>query len=113
MPTRLKRYYGGEHLHFITGSCYHGRPLLGIAERRDFFLRLLEEVRQRHRFVVFGYVLIPEHFHLLIGEPEQGDPSVMIKVPQAGVRALRATRFIRRDCLAAGRGESHLAETVL
>ena len=80
MPTRLKRYYNLKHLHFITCSCYHRLPLLGTASERDVFLTILEETRQRYRFLVVGYVVMPEHFHLLIGEPEVGDPSVVMKV---------------------------------
>ena len=80
MPTRLKRYYGVKHLHFITSSCYHGLPLLGTPSRRDAFLDILEETRQRYRFVIVGYVVMLEHFHLLMSEPEIGDPSVVMKV---------------------------------
>jgi putative transposase len=54
--------------------------MLGTAERRDRFLAILEEARQRYRFVVIGYVIMPEHFHLLMSEPEIGDPSVVMKV---------------------------------
>jgi len=31
-----------------------------------------------------GYVVMPEHFHLLISEPEKGIPSVMIQSSEAG-----------------------------
>ncbi len=31
----------------------------------------LEKLRQRHQFYVFGYVLMPEHVHLLLSEPRQ------------------------------------------
>ncbi len=54
MPTRLKRYYGAGHLHFITCSCYHRQKWLGSAARRDLFVRILEQVRQRYAFVVVG-----------------------------------------------------------
>ena len=30
---------------------------------------MLETLRQRHRLFVFGYVLMPEHVHLLLSEP--------------------------------------------
>jgi len=80
VPSRLKRYYGAQHLHFITSSCYHRWPRLGTGARPDLFLKLLEEARRRYRFVVVGYVVMPEHFHLLISEPEVGDPSVVMKV---------------------------------
>ena len=60
--------------------CYHRLPRLGTRRRRDRFLKVLEEARQRYHFVVVGYVIMPEHFHLLISEPEIGDPSVVMKV---------------------------------
>ena len=40
----------------------------------------MERARQKYRFVVVGYVVMPEHFHLLITEPEVGNPSVAMKV---------------------------------
>ncbi len=80
MPQRLHRYYGSGYLHFITSSCYQRRPLLGTSHRRNLFLETLEQVRRRYRFVVVGYVVMPEHFHLLISEPEQGNPSIIMQV---------------------------------
>ena len=80
MTRGLERWYGGHDLHFITCSCYRRCPNLDSGERRDLFLRVLERARQKYRFVVIGYVVMPEHFHLLITEPEVGDPSVVMKV---------------------------------
>jgi putative transposase len=76
----LKRYYGAGHLHFITCSCYQRRAWLRTPRRRDLFLRILEHIRQKYRFVVPGYVVMPEHFHLLISEPQVGDPSLVLQV---------------------------------
>jgi putative transposase len=69
MPKGLKRYYGRGHLHFITSSCYRRSPMLGTARRRDLFVRLLEQVRIEYQFDIFGYVVMPEHFHILMSEP--------------------------------------------
>ena len=76
----LHRYYGGRDLHFITCSCYRRAPLLATARRRDLFLAILEQTRQRHEFVVVGYVVMPEHFHLLINEPEKDSLSTVMQV---------------------------------
>ena len=76
----LHRYYGGRDLHFITCSCYQRAPLLVTARRRDRFLAILEQTRRQYGFVVVGYVLMPEHFHLLISEPEKGTPSTVMQV---------------------------------
>src|SRR5262249_7907432 len=76
----LQRFYGADDLHFITCSCYRRQPFLSTPGRRDLFLEILEETRLKYRFVVHAYVVMPEHFHLLITEPELGDPSVVMKV---------------------------------
>jgi putative transposase len=67
-------------MHFNTTSCYRRRPLLGSALSRDLFLELLEKVRRQYRFVVVGYVVMPEHVHLLISEAERGDPALVMQV---------------------------------
>jgi putative transposase len=84
MPWNLTRYYGNGDLHFITCSCYRRQPLLGSARRRDLFLTVLEQVRQRYQFVVLGYVVMPEHFHLLISEPQERSPSTVMQALKPG-----------------------------
>jgi putative transposase len=80
MPKGLKRYYGHDYLHFLTCSCYHRQLWLNDPRRRDLFLQILEEGRQRYLFVVVGYVVMPDHIHLLISEPEIGTPSTVMQV---------------------------------
>jgi len=80
MPGGLKRYYGFGGLHFTTCSCYQRQPRLGSPGKREALLRMLEQVRRKYRFEVFGYVVMPEHFHTLIGEPEIGNPSTVMQV---------------------------------
>ena len=80
MPARLRRAYGMGYLHFITFSCYQRHPLLGAPQCRDLFLHILEETRDRYGFAVFGYVVMPEHVHLLLSEPEETNHSVVVQV---------------------------------
>ena len=44
------------------------------------FERELDAVRARYGFVVAGYVLMPEHVHLLVGEPCRSSLSVALQV---------------------------------
>jgi putative transposase len=78
MPKRLKRIYGFGHLHFITFSCYRRLPLLGSAHARNVFVQILGEVRDELGFALVGFVVMPEHVHLLIGEPKTGNPSMVL-----------------------------------
>jgi len=80
MPTRLKRFYGKQDLHFLTFSCYRRLPLLGTMRARDLFVREFGKVRAAHGFLLIGYVVMPEHVHLLISEPKKGTPSTVLQV---------------------------------
>ena len=92
MPTGLKRFYGAGDLHFLTFSCDQRRPYLQTPDARNLFLSALERIRQRHSFSVVGYVVMPEHVHLLITEPETGTPSTMMQVlKQTSSRKLKST----------------------
>src|ERR1700676_3518708 len=71
MTEGLHRFYSGRDLHFLTFSCYRRRPLFRNEVYCDLFLKILERVRRRYRLVVLGYVVMPEHVHLLVSEPQR------------------------------------------
>jgi putative transposase len=79
MPSGLKRFYGKGHLHFITFSCYRRLPLLKTARARDTFVRELARVRDELAFELLGYVVMPEHVHLLVSESPRGTPSSVLQ----------------------------------
>lgn len=90
MRNKPRRYVGRRDLHFITFSCYQRRPLLGTARARNLFVRILQEVRTRHEVLLVGYVLMPEHVHLLMSEPRKLTPA---RAPQ--VLKQRVSREMR------------------
>ena len=93
MRNRLQRLYGRGDLHFITFSCYRRRPLLGTPRARYQFVKILDQVRSRQHIQLIGYVVMPEHVHLLLSEPGRGNPSKVLQVLKQGVsRALRKRR---------------------
>ena len=108
MRNRLQRFYGQQHAHFITCSCYRRQPLLDSDRRKDLFLAILEEVRRRYQFYVFGYVVMPEHFHLLVSEPKRNNLSIAMQVLKRRV----SLRVRQRRCRTAScRQDSFLALT--
>jgi len=88
MSNHPERFYGGRDFHFVTFSCYQRRPFLADPVRRDLFLTALEQVRRRYRLVVLGYVVMPEHVHLLLSEPQRTNLSIAIQALKLG--------FVRR-----------------
>jgi putative transposase len=92
MPRGLIRYEHTGNFHFLTFSCYHRFSYLGAPEACDLFEDALERVRERYRYVVAGYVVMPEHVHLLIGEPVKGVVSGVIHALKLSVVMRRAER---------------------
>jgi putative transposase len=92
MPKGLRRRYGLRHLHFITCSCYRRLPLLASTRAKNLFVKILAEVRDRYGFALAGYVVMPNHIHLLIGEPATDTPSTVMQVLKQ-----RVSRRLRRQ----------------
>ena len=64
----------------------------------------MEQIRQRHQFVVVGYVVMPEHVHLLFTEPERGNLSPALAALKQTfshrlLRELRAKSGVQTDSL--------------
>ena len=80
MPSRLKRYQQTRQLHFVTFTCYHRQPWLADPRTRTQFEHTLETVRQWYGFWITGYVVMPEHVHLLVSEPERKNLAVALQM---------------------------------
>jgi putative transposase len=76
MPLGLRRYQDEGDDHFITFSCYRREPYFATPDARDIFLDSIELTRRHYLFEVFGYVVMPEHVHLLVSEPSDKEVSL-------------------------------------
>ncbi len=80
MPSDLVRFQHSGDFHFITFSCYKREPLLARRQGYSMVEEILEQVRQSRGFVIAGYVLMPEHVHLLVNEPQEGSLAGAIQI---------------------------------
>ena len=55
---------------FVTFSCYHRHRLLTSVPVINVFLEELDDVRKHHGLKLFGYVVMPEHVHLVLWLPD-------------------------------------------
>ena len=116
MPKGLKRFYGQRHLHFVTCSCYRRLPLLGRVRARNEFVRMLGALRTAYQFKIAGYVVMPEHIHLLVSEPVRGTVSTVMQVLKQRVsRKLRAqeSKRVAADAFVVGWGRIDRVTRVL
>jgi putative transposase len=70
MPRGLQRFQQSQQSHFLTFSCYRRQANFTRPEIYDLFVQCLEDMRRRFSMCVYGYVVMPEHVHLLVSEPE-------------------------------------------
>jgi putative transposase len=77
MPHGLRRFQQSAQSHFVTFTCYHRRRGFDSPAACDLFVQVLERTRCRFGLCIIGlymhgYVVMPEHVHLLVSEPQRG-----------------------------------------
>ena len=88
----LTRFHHSEQSHFVTFCCYHRRPLFTTDASRRIFESALERVRRSFRLHVCGYVVMPEHVHLLLSEPQHDTLADALKSFKRGGKTLSSGR---------------------
>ncbi|MFK7790781.1 MAG: transposase [Phycisphaeraceae bacterium] len=89
---KLKRYEGLGDIRYITCSCYQQLPLFQNDKIKDAFVAYLGKSRDRLAFKLYAWVVMPEHFHILL-KPASGQ-----NMPQVlrGIKAGFAKMTIER-----------------
>ncbi|HET7840623.1 MAG TPA: transposase [Terriglobia bacterium] len=90
-------YFAPGQLQFITASTYRRVPLFCSPRFSREFVKVLETLRREFKFHLLGWVLMPEHFHLLIWpQPAESTSRLVQQLKQrtaAGIlRALRTNQ---------------------
>jgi len=95
-PDTLKHYNLPGHAHLLTFSCYHRQPFFSNGSFCGLMCEILTGARNTAQFDLWGYVIMPEHVHLLIRP--QADEYRMDAILQAVKQpfARRAIALLRR-----------------
>ena len=81
--------------HFLTFSCYHRQPFFSKNRPRQWFLDAIDTARRKHPFDLWGFVMMPEHVHLLILPGQDVGISPLLQSLKQPV-AQRAVGWLRR-----------------
>ncbi|HWR34954.1 MAG TPA: transposase [Clostridia bacterium] len=73
MTGGLRRLHQSKQSHFVTFSSYRRGQKLVSPEICQLFVERLEAMRCRFQSRVYGFVVMPEHAHLLLSEPYRGN----------------------------------------
>jgi putative transposase len=63
---RLKHYDNLGTARFITFSCHRRMSLFRETDSFYLFLQSLDTIRRKYQFQLSGYVIMPNHVHLVI-----------------------------------------------
>jgi putative transposase len=69
----------------VTFCCYRRRRSFNAATSKQVFEDGLERIRRSFGLCIYGYVVMPEHIHLLLSEPPRGTLADAIKSLKQGV----------------------------
>ncbi len=95
LPTIRKtrrRYEIPGEARYLTCSCFHRLPLFDNDRIKDAFTEQLTLTRQRLAFDLLAWVIMPEHFHLLVLPRE----SLTISHLLSALKRPFATQVLRR-----------------
>jgi putative transposase len=98
MPHRktCQRFNDPGHAHFLTFSCFRRQPFLANDRAGGWLVDAVDRAREKHRFHVWAYVVMPEHVHLLVWPTEAAyDISAILNSIKQSV-AKRALAFVPR-----------------
>ncbi len=96
--SRPARYYDPGQLQFITTSTYRRTPLFSSPRFCREFVRVLDSTRLEFGFLLIGWVLMPDHLHLLLKpQPAESTSAILQQLKQrTAFRVLTILRANRR-----------------
>jgi len=90
--TKLRHYDNPGEARFITFCCHNKLPF--FKDEKDFliFIEELDKARAKHNFKMLGYVVMPNHVHLLLLPPNDMKLGLVI----GEIKSLSARRILGR-----------------
>src|SRR5205823_3934802 len=94
---RLRRREHAPDSRFITFSCYQRWPLLHHPKIMDLFAATLAGTRAEHGFMLYAWVVMPEHVHLIVKPAESGSWAGIASSLKTSIAKRVLARWRERD----------------
>ena len=91
MPT-LHHYDNLGTARFVTFSCYRRLPALNDDLAKKILINCLDEVGKKHNLKLLGYVLMPEHVHLVLHPPDGTQLGLVVRE----IKSLSARKYFAK-----------------
>jgi len=105
----LPKFNDSSYVHFATTATYKNRPYFGDEGFCRILLEELDSYSNKYSFTLTGYVIMPDHVHLLVWWDRGERPELSISKIMQGIKGVTARRII--DLMVANRLEHLLQPT--
>jgi putative transposase len=89
--TNIRRYETTGRPVFITAVCYSRIPYLKSDWQKELLLTVMREVKTSSGFTMNAYVILDDHFHLIITPGEQNFSAIMQSIKLRFVHRYKKT----------------------
>lgn len=76
--SKLQRYFASGQSCFITAVTANRQPILD--KYSELFIRAVQRAKRKSRFAVVAWVILPDHFHVVIDCPDGDVPAIVQRV---------------------------------
>ena len=91
----LPKFNDTSYAHFVTSRTYENRPYFKNEEFSNILLKEIRFYSEKYGFIVMGYVVMPNHVHLLLWWDKEERPTLTVSKIMQGIKAGTAMRIIR------------------
>jgi putative transposase len=90
----LPKFNDNSYAHFITTRTYENRPYFKDESLAHILLAEIKFYTQRYGFSLMGYVIMPDHLHLLMWWNKEEKPTLTVSRIMQGIKAGTAMRIV-------------------
>ncbi len=90
--VELRHYDNLGTARFVTFSCYRRMPALNDDLAKNILIMTLDEVRKKHSLRLLGYVIMPEHVHLVLHPPDGTKLGLVVRE----IKSLTARKYFAK-----------------
>lgn len=92
----LPKFNDNSYAHFVTTRTYENRPYFKDEEFSNILLKEIRFYSEKYGFKVLGWVIMPDHVHLLLWWDKEERPTLTVSKIMQGIKAGTAMRIIGR-----------------
>ena len=93
---KLIHFVGENACYFLTSTTHKRKPVFNNHQNAEILCNIIHNLRNREKMLLLGFVIMPEHFHLLIIPTSGMKVSwIMQEIKKGSARLINKDRFSR------------------